>query len=102
MTTLRILFLKQGDKWAAQCLEHNIAAQGDTLPQAALSIANAIVAEMAVCRELNVGLETIPKAHDVYWKIFESNESSELHSDVVPLPPAYQIPKPELRIRANS
>lgn len=101
MTTLRILFLKEGDKWAAQCLEHNIAAQGDTLPQAALSITNAIVAEMAVCRELNIGLESIPKAHEVYWKLFESKESENLPSDVVPLPLAYQVPKPELRFRAS-
>lgn len=99
MGTLRILFMKEGPKWAAQCLEHDIAAQGDSLRQAARAIVCAIIAEMAACEELRTDIDSIPRAHDYYWKLFESNESVGLPADVAPvIPPAYQIPHPELRL----
>ena len=43
---LHILLFEEGDTWAAQCLEHDIAAQGKTMEQAAECLAFTIVAEL--------------------------------------------------------
>ena len=43
---LHILLFEEGDTWAAQCLEHDIAAQGNTMEEAAECLAFTIVAEL--------------------------------------------------------
>ncbi len=43
---LHILLFEEGDTWAAQCLEHDIAAQGRTMEEAAECLAFTIVAEL--------------------------------------------------------
>ena len=98
MTTLRILFLKEGDKWAAQCLEHDIAAQGDSIPNAAESIMRAICSEIAVCEELRKSFEAIPQAPTYYWNTFGSVAAVPLPGDVAKLPASSKIPTPELRV----
>ena len=42
---LHIILFEEGDTWAAQCLEHDIAAQGKTMEEAAECLAFTIVAE---------------------------------------------------------
>ena len=43
---LRILLFEEDGTWAAQCLEHDIAAQGKTMEEAARCLAITIVAEL--------------------------------------------------------
>ena len=43
---LHIILFEEGDTWAAQCLEHDIAAQGKTMEEAAECLAFTIVAEL--------------------------------------------------------
>lgn len=97
MTTLRILFLKEGNKWAAQCLEHDIAAQGDSIAKAADAIMRAFCSELAVCEELGKSIDSIPKAPTYYWNKFES-EAAPLGEGVSKFPRSAKIPKPELRV----
>lgn len=97
MTTLRILFLKEGDKWAAQCLEHDIAAQGDSIGKAADAVLRAICSEMVVCEELGKKFDSIPQAHAYYWNQFES-VAVPLGEGIAKLPASSKIPTPELRV----
>lgn len=43
---LSVLFLKEGNSWVGQCLEHDIAAQGKTFEDAKSALRNTIVAQM--------------------------------------------------------
>lgn len=97
MTTLRILFLKEGDRWAAQCLEHDIAAQGDSIPKAVEAIMRAICSEMGVCDELGKKLDAIPAAPSYYLRQFES-AALPLGEGIAKLPPTSKLPTPELRV----
>ena len=97
MSSLKILFLKEGNKWAAQCLEHDISAQAESIAKAADAVVRAICSEMAVCDELKKDFDSIPQAPTYYWKMFESN-AVPLMEGVAKLPPSGRIPKPELRV----
>lgn len=97
--TLNVLLLKDGGAWSAQCLEHNIAAQGATTHEALSELARTIVGELALRHRKGVeGLADIPRAPDIYWRIF--GESASLNVPTRPLyrpddgiPPAFMIPE---------
>ena len=46
--SFRILLLKEGNAWSAQCLEHDIAAQGETIPDAVEQLALIIIGELSL------------------------------------------------------
>ena len=97
--TLNVLLLKDDGAWSAQCLEHNIAAQGTTTNEAISELARTIVGELALRAKKGVeGLAGIPRAPDMYWKMF--GESESLNFTTRPLfrpdyevPPAFMIPE---------
>ena len=66
--TLNVLLLKD-DAWTAQCLEHDVAAQGETIREAIFELTRTLAGELTV-RIANgeQGLESIPRAPHYYWK----------------------------------
>ena len=104
--TLRILLVSDGGSWTAQCLEHDIAAQGKTIENALLEFQRTLVAEVCLCAARGEqGLESVPRAPQLYWtKYHEAGElvSRDRYAPFVPdcdLPPAFMIPEfRELRV----
>ena len=83
MTELSVLLI-EGAAWTAQCLEHDIAAQGDTQEDAMLELHCVISAQKAIEETAGrVGLERIPRAPDFYWQKFREAGQPRLAS---PLP----------------
>ena len=41
----RVLAVREGPAWSAQLLEHDLAAQGDTLPEALASLARTVAGQ---------------------------------------------------------
>jgi hypothetical protein len=66
--TVRVLFIREGDSYVAQCLEYDIAAQGKTMPEVKrgfeLTFAGQMELDTRAGRPLFQG---IPKAPDIYW-----------------------------------
>jgi len=72
MPKYNVLMIKEGDRWVAQCLEHDIAAQGKNMRDAAYELQKTFLSELAVCEELGYNFPgTISKAPDYYWKMFD-------------------------------
>jgi len=97
--TLHVLLTRDSEAWSAQCLEHDIAAQGATHREAVSELACTIVGELALRAARGVeGLSDIPRAPDYYWKQFA--DSDPLSMPAPPLfrpdqsvPPAFMIPE---------
>ena len=101
---LRVLFVKTGELWAAQCIDYDIAVQGDSVREAKQAFEKAIIGQILF--DLNQGrvpLSNFRAAPDSYREKFDE---AERLADDSPLelpkgmPPAFiinQIPK-DLRI----
>lgn len=96
---LNVLLMKDGDAWSAQCLEHNIAAQGETTDAAILELTRTIVGELALRAEREQeGLADIPRAPDMYWEMFgRANSLNISHRPLFrpdqEIPPAFMLPE---------
>ena len=96
---LNVLLMKEDGIWSAQCLEHNIAAQGSTINEAISELARTIIGELVLrAAEGAEGLNDIPRAPDMYWTMF--GESVPVNIANRPLfrpdnetPPAFMIPE---------
>ncbi|MCY4304987.1 MAG: hypothetical protein OXC62_09470 [Aestuariivita sp.] len=92
--------------WCAQCLEHDVVGQGDTIEKAMISLMKTLIAEDAYRRSLNGSLEDIPKSPKEYWDMFENAskldiETAKLGMEIklepertVSSTPEYSIPAP--------
>ena len=70
--TLSVLLLKDG-AWTAQCLEHDVAAQGKTIQEAIFELARTLMAEVCLCAERGDDLDSIPPAPCLYWRLYHDN-----------------------------
>ncbi len=101
MQTVNILLLKE-EIWSAQCLEHDIAAQGKTIDEALEELSILIAAELSVADESS--LKHVPPAPEPYWRAFRDalEVTAPRAFPVVPLhevPPAFMLPEfRELRV----
>jgi len=100
--SISILLRQEGKVWAAQCLEYDIAAQGETIPLAKYAIEKAFVGQVIV--DLSTGnqpLADIPPAPRVYWQEFESGERlADRKSFFIPTPFMFRAAVEEMRIAA--
>ena len=94
---LRIVYLPEGNSWIAQCLEHDIAAQGKTLQEAEDAFRKTIVGQVILdLRKGREPLEGIKPAPRLYWRKFDEgvrlgvDPTIDLPTDV---PPAYMVEK---------
>lgn len=102
MNTFHVLVIKDfvGEKplWSAQCLEHDIAAQGNTIEKALMELTKVFVAEDVMMRQIGKSVGDIPKAPQDYWIMFNDAIKVEAKSNypVMPesaVPASYMIPE---------
>jgi len=68
---LSVLLLKEGESWAAQVLEYDIAAQGKTIKLASDALERTIVGQIVLdATNGAVPLSDIPQAPKRYWDQF--------------------------------
>ena len=78
MNELTVLLIKDADAWTAQCLERDIAAQGQTVKAAIAEFSSMLAAEFAYASEKGYEpLTNVPAAPQYYWKMFEQAERLE-------------------------
>ena len=98
--TLSVVLIKehyeQKTLWVAQCLDYDVAAQGETIQEAKEAFGVAFSAQLAVYIDDNQNpLEMIPPAPQEYWDKFARGDRL---ADQIPIrppsmcPPAWMIP----------
>ena len=93
MTEALSVLLIEGSAWTAQCLEHDIAAQGETQEEAMMELNCVLAAQKAIEEAAGRdGLERIPPAPDFYWKKYRESGEPKLASPLPGLPPVQMEP----------
>lgn len=101
--TLRLLLIKEGSQWVAQCLEHDLAAQGEEIDDAidafASILAAKIISDTKAGREPLVNCKPAP-AH--YFALAQRAKHIDTPTprrlpDEVP-PPWMRVLEPELLV----
>lgn len=94
--TVSVLFLREGGGWVAQCLEYDIAAQGQTIPATKAAFVRTFCGQVIV--DLHHGeepLATFPPAPAEYLEKFMTAERlADRQPLLIPrqaIPPAYII-----------
>jgi hypothetical protein len=66
---LKVLFFKEGDQWVAQCLEHDVAAQGENLRECMRAFGSALRGRVIAAAEgmIDHPFRDIPPAPPQYW-----------------------------------
>ncbi len=100
MKAFNVLVIKDymGDgawAWSAQCLEHDIAAQGNSVEEALTVLAKTFIAEEVCMRQLGKTLEDIPEAPREYWNIFKNGAKLDTEA-VKPSIPENFLPEPHM------
>jgi len=98
---LRVLFLKRGYFWVAQCLEYDIVAQGKTQKEAQEAFERVFVSNIIINLEAGiVALSQFKKAPQEFFDMFEQSEQlmpgKNIFDNFTDLPtkmPSYQIPE---------
>jgi hypothetical protein len=76
--TFRLLLLKEGNSWAAQCLEVDIASQGDSIKQTINNfcevVAAQVASDIAKSREPLSGRKEAPHWYWQYWDELERSD----------------------------
>lgn len=74
--TLRIIAIREGDLWVAQCLEYDICVQGEDLAQAKRRMKVALEHEARITKEkYGVEYKGIPAAPDFFKALFDGTEN---------------------------
>jgi len=71
MNKLHVLFVTDGNGYTAQCLQYDIAAQGDSIKDAKRAFEYAITAEVGYLASINKTLDDLPAAPQYYWDEFQ-------------------------------
>ena len=94
-TYLSVLFIRQGDYWVAQALEHDIAAQGASLQLTQRTFEETLSGQIALDRKFGrEPLKHLPPAPREYWDAFEAADKREVAKTpltIENMPPAYVI-----------
>ena len=92
VTKFRILIWNEGGEYVVQCLERDIASQGESLEVAIKRLCEIITAEIKRCKKSNINpLSDIAPAPDIYHRKFERlkipvnpREFISSHPDLLP------------------
>lgn len=69
---VKVLFMREGEAWIAQCLEHDIAAQGKTLHEAEEIFGRTFVGQLMLdFRRGKEPLQGVRPAPRTYWQKFD-------------------------------
>lgn len=69
---LRVLLFKEGASWIAQCLDHDIVAEGRTIPKVAANFRLTLIGFVALA--IDAGREPLadlPRAPPEFWEKYE-------------------------------
>lgn len=102
MIRLRVLLTRTPFGWSAQCLDHDIAAEGRDLQHVKAMFLATLRAQIALdFRKGLVPLQNVPPAPPRFFRDFETSEALKDEPEIGDLPPAYQIAKlkEEFRVR---
>lgn len=95
---LRVLFVKTGEVWAAQCIDYDIAAQGDSVREAKRAFEKAIIGQILF--DVKRGLQPLSQfkpAPEGYRRKFEEaeqladNAPLKLPQSISGIPPAFMV-----------
>lgn len=105
--TISVLLFQEGERWSAQCLQYDIAAQAATLPELHYEIQRTLVGHMVVSKELGLEpLENLGAAPQRFWDMYLKShlrmETDRLPSFRVPKALDEPVPVPEFRIASES
>ena len=70
MNRLDVLLIYEGNSWAAQCLQYDIVAQGDTVKDAQRAFEYVLAVEAAYLDNIGKSLAAIPPAPEWCWKAY--------------------------------
>lgn len=99
--TLRVLLLKSNDVWVAQCLEHDIAAQGRSIEAAKASFEHVFLGHVKLDESAGrEPLANVPPAPDFYWERFR--KASRLADPLTNVPPAFMVGEALQELRVAS
>jgi hypothetical protein len=98
---LRVLIAKSDENFIAQCLEHDIAGQGDTADTALYDFERILVGHILLAAEEGIGLEDIPAAPTEYHQRFAEARDLNLPIPQFELPDTipsdYRVPQQSVR-----
>lgn len=99
---ISVLLFQEGERWSAQCLQYDIAAQAATLPELHYEIQRVLVGHMVVSKELGVDpFESLGAAPQKFWDMYlQSHLRVETESLPFRVPRTLDepVPVPEFRI----
>ena len=98
-----VLIVKDGQSFVAQCIEHDIAAQGMTPHDALYDLTRTLAGHVLLAAETQYGFENIPPAPDRFRRWFDESKPADYAAPLfklpTTLPPEYAIPKQISRVR---
>ena len=73
--TIRTLLIQDNNSWSIQCLEYDVAAQGETIEEAEDAFEKTFLGQIFLdIHENKEPLEGIEKAPKVFWDMFDKAE----------------------------
>lgn len=96
---IRAVILEDGDLWAVQGLDYDIAAQGDSVHEAMQSFQRVVIAQVLLDLEKKrIPFADIPKAPDEFWEMFDEGVLvSDPHKHEPPAEPDFKMTRVELQ-----
>jgi predicted RNase H-like HicB family nuclease len=86
-----VLLVQEDGDWVAQCLEYDVAAQGNSISEAKEALAQTIAGQIVVALEHEEQpFQGIPPAPKEYWDKFHTGERLADREPIF-IPPAYMI-----------
>ena len=95
--SVTVLLLQEEGKWVAQCLEHDIAAQADTIKGVQQAFVKAFASQ--ACVNIHHGkkpMEDVPPAPAVYRKSFK--QALKVQAPVLPGSPFVDVQAKEMAV----
>lgn len=71
MSKLNVLIFRTDTGWVAQCLQYDIAAQGQTIEETQEAFATTVVGEFTYANEKGVSMDSIPEAPECFWEQYK-------------------------------
>lgn len=97
LINISVILLKECEKWSAQGLEHDIAAQGESPAEAVKAFEHCLLGHVILdLRARRKPLHSIPKAPEEYWSLRDRSPGL-----VNPRPKPIPLPTPKANISVS-
>lgn len=101
MPELNVIVFQTDKVWGAQCLQHDIGAQGKTLQDVMYEMQRAIVGHIVVATQLDrVPFADLPAAPRDYWDMWRTAIKVEAEDEPFAMPVQVSRPRPAYRVAA--